>query len=66
MHNLEDVVLSEDFVHPYHSLSKNDEEITFVVVLQSVEIGLSDSKRLQAVDDDIEQNVVHSLAVLDP
>lgn len=66
VHYLEDVVFSEDFVHPNHSFSEDDEEIAFVVALQGVEVGLGDSERLQAVDDDIEQDVVHSLTVLDP
>lgn len=35
-----------------------------MVVLEGVEVGLGDSERLEAVYDDVEQDVVHALAVL--
>lgn len=65
-HDLEDVIVLEHFIQPQHNLSQDDEDIPLQIQRHLIDTGLPNADGLQAVDDDIDQDIVHALAVLHP
>lgn len=62
--HFEDVVFSENLIHSDDGFPIDDENISFVAWLNGFIIALIDSQGLEAVYDDVQQNVIHPLTVL--
>ena len=64
-HYFENIVLPKYLIHSDYDLPINDKNVSLVGCMQTVYVLLVDPKRFERKNDDIEQNVIHSLGVLD-
>jgi len=64
-HYFENIVLPKYLIHSDYDLPINDKNVSLVGCMQTIYVLLVDPQRFQRKNEDIEQNVIHSLGVLD-